>query len=64
MKNFILFITICLSSFHLNAQSSISIGDAIELALGNNFQVLIAGKNVEIADNNFSRGQAGFYRID
>ncbi len=61
MKKFILFIVISLSVFHSNAQAPISIGDAIELALENNFQVLIAEKNVEIAANNFSRGQAGFY---
>jgi outer membrane protein len=61
MKKFILFIVISLTVFHSNAQPPISIGDAIELALENNFQVLIAGKNVEIANNNFSRGQAGFY---
>lgn len=61
MKYYILLLTFLLCINDSNAQSPLSVGDAIELALSNNFQVLIAGKNIEIARNNFSRGQAGFY---
>jgi outer membrane protein TolC len=48
-------------SYAQGALSSLSVGDAIELALQNNYQIQIAEKNVEIAANNFSRGQAGYY---
>jgi outer membrane protein TolC len=48
-------------SFSAFSQNPISLGDAIQLALANNYNIIIAGKNVEIAKNNYNRGEAGYY---
>lgn len=61
MRHFILLLLLFLSVNTISSQASLSVGDAIELALSNNFQILIADKNVEIANNNFNRGEAGFF---
>ncbi len=61
MRYYILIVAFFLSFANTYAQAPLSVGDAVELALSNNFQILIAGKNIEIANNNFSKGQAGYY---
>jgi outer membrane protein TolC len=61
MRYFILLALIFLGFSEVKSQGALSVGDAVELALSNNFQVLIAEKNVEVAKNNFSKGQAGYY---
>lgn len=48
-------------SISASSQSPLSLGDALQLALVNNYNIVIAEKNVEIARNNFNRGEAGFY---
>lgn len=55
---FLILLSISLSGF---SQNILGLGDALQLALANNFNVLIAEKNVEIAKNNYSKGEAGYY---
>jgi outer membrane protein TolC len=58
----ILFVLILSSlSFSAFSQNVLSLGDALQLALANNYNIIIAGKNVEIAQNNYNKGEAGFY---
>ena len=44
-----------------SSQNKLGLGDALQLALANNYSIIIAGKNVEIAQNNYNKGEAGFY---
>lgn len=53
-------LAIGLSSF-VHAQESLSLSEAIQNTLTNNFQISIAKKDVEIAENNNSWGEAGRY---
>lgn len=48
-------------SLSVNSQNALSLGDALKLALANNYNIIIAEKNVEIAQNNYNKGEAGFY---
>lgn len=43
------------------SQNILGLGDALQIALANNYNIIIAEKNVEIAQNNFNKGEAGFY---
>jgi outer membrane protein len=43
------------------SQDSLSLLQAVELTLINNFGIQISEKNTEIASNNFNRGEAGYY---
>lgn len=43
----------------LNAQSDLSLGDALAIALQNNFQIQLSEKQIEIAENNNTWGMAG-----
>ncbi|RLD24991.1 MAG: TolC family protein, partial [Bacteroidetes bacterium] len=43
------------------SQNILGLGDALQIALANNYNIIIAGKNVEIAKNNYNKGEAGFY---
>ena len=65
MKKFILLIIsffICLS---LSAQEKLSLSQAIEIGIQNNYQVEIARQNLQIAANNNDWGAAGRYpRVD
>ena len=45
----------------LVAQDDLSIEDAIKLGLAQNFDIIIANKNVEVSKNNNTWGQAGRY---
>jgi outer membrane protein len=49
----------CLSS--VSAQQNLSLSDAIQIGLANNFQIQISEKNIQIAQNNDAWGQAGRY---
>lgn len=60
MRLFALIVFGLLSS-NINSQENLGLGDAIQLSLVNNYSVVIAEKNVEIANDNFNRGEAGFY---
>lgn len=46
-------------AFELNAQENLSLGEAIQKGLMNNYDITIIKKNVEIAENQNSQGQAG-----
>ena len=48
-------------SLSVNSQNALSLGDALKLALANNYNIIIAEKNVEIAQINYNKGEAGFY---
>lgn len=48
-------------SFSTFSQNVLGLGDALQLALANNYNIIIAEKNVEIAQNNYNKGEAGFY---
>lgn len=61
MKNFL---AICCFAFFVlegKALDSLSVQDAIQKSLFNNFQIQISKKNVEIAKNNNNAGEAGKY---
>ncbi|TXB65754.1 TolC family protein [Vicingus serpentipes] len=49
---------LCLS-FNLKAQDNLSLKDAIEIGLKSNFQIQIAGKNIEVAERNNNWLEAG-----
>ena len=65
MKHFILFTIsffICLSLF---AQEKLSLAQAIEIGIQNNYQIEIARQNLQVATNNNNWGAAGRYpRVD
>ncbi len=48
-------------SFQSIAQEALSLSQAIEMGLKNNFQILIAERNVDITTNNNSWGEADLY---
>ena len=57
----ILIILVILSACHkIIGQDTLSLSDAISTALDNNFEIKMAENNVEIANNNFNLGNAGF----
>lgn len=43
-----------------NAQEVLSIEEAVQLGLENNYSIRISGNNVDISENNYSLGNAGF----
>lgn len=58
MRFIITFITLFLSSIAI-AQDNLSLKDAIEMGLKSNYQIQIAGKNIEIAERNNNWLEAG-----
>jgi len=58
MKRFIIFI-ILLFPFFLNAQQTLTLKNAIDTALKNNFDILIARNNSEMSKDNNTFGMAG-----
>ena len=54
------FILFLLFSTNVFSQKLLTIDDAVKTALGNNYSINIAKNEKEIADNNFSVGNAGF----
>ena len=61
MYRYFLFILIYVSCFKLQAQEEVlSLEEVIEIGLKNNYDILVANNNLEIADNNVSLGNAGF----
>lgn len=59
MQKYILSIMLCALQFALFAQTELSLSDAIQLGLKNNFDILIAGKQQNIASKNNTYGNAG-----
>ncbi|MFK7983934.1 MAG: TolC family protein [Saprospiraceae bacterium] len=65
MKKFILSIPIFFLSLSLIGQEKISLAQAIEMGIQNNYQVEIARQNLQLASNNNDWGAAGRYpRVD
>jgi len=60
-----LFLITCFSFFlfGLNAQTDLTLSDAITIGLKNNYQIQISERNEEIARNNNNNGTAGRYPI-
>ena len=61
VKRLILIVGGAIASFAVQAQEDFSLSDAIQLGLANNYDISIAEKRVEIAENNNSWGEAGRY---
>jgi len=57
MKNIVLILV--LNILILSAQNEMSVEDAIQLGLKNNFDIQIARNNAEIAENNKTLGTSG-----
>lgn len=53
-------IAFCLFFFKGNAQDTLAVQDAIEAALKNNYDIIIAGNEAAIAERNNTFGNAGF----
>lgn len=65
MKNFILVIVSLFFCFSLQAQEKLSLAQAIEIGIQNNYQIEIARQNLQVATNNNQWGTAGRYpRVD
>lgn len=54
------FILLTILGFSAFAQEPLSLEEAIARSLKNNYDILIEGRNVSIAENNNSLGEAGF----
>lgn len=61
MKKYFLLLYILFISGVTYAQKPLSLEEAIKLGLMNNYDILIQQKNIDIADNNNSWGEAGRY---
>lgn len=61
MKNLIVLFIIIFSGANLLAQQNLSLSEALQVALANNFQIQIVKKQTQIAENNNSWGEAGRY---
>lgn len=62
LKN-ILLLSVILAHCNTSAQEPLSLGNAVELTLANNYQIRIAEKNNSIAQMQNTWGQAGLYPI-
>ncbi|MCB9335837.1 MAG: TolC family protein [Flavobacteriales bacterium] len=59
IKNITIFLFICFISLTVYGQDKLSLADAIQMGLKNNYEILIGGKNIEIADRNNNWLEAG-----
>ncbi len=60
MIKYILIIFLSITGLTAYAQEVMTLEKAIELGLKNNYDILIATNNLQVADNNLSLGNAGF----
>lgn len=61
MRNILLLLLITINVFKVSAQQNLSLSEALQVALANNFQIQIIKKQTQIAENNDSWGEAGRY---
>lgn len=61
MKNVIVLFILIFSGANLLTQQNLSLSEALQVALANNFQIQIVKKQTQIAENNDSWGEAGRY---
>jgi outer membrane protein len=54
------FLILMLASFHVRAQDTLTLQQAIDIGLKNNYSIIIARNTEQIAKNNNSLGNAGF----
>jgi outer membrane protein len=54
------FLLLMLASFHVKAQDTLTLQQAIDLGLKNNYSIIIARNTEQLAKNNNSLGNAGF----
>lgn len=59
MKFLFIIIIVIVASFSTKAQDNLSLKDAIEIGLKNNYKIQIAGKNIDIAERNNNWLEAG-----
>lgn len=59
MRFLFIIIIVFVASFNANAQDNLSLKDAIEIGLKNNYKIQIAGKNIDIAERNNNWLEAG-----
>lgn len=59
MRFLFIIIIVFFASFNANAQDNLSLKDAIEIGLKNNYKIQIAGKNIDIAERNNNWLEAG-----
>jgi len=65
MKKFILLTISLLVGVSLSAQEKLSLAQAIEIGIQNNYQIEISRQNLQVATNNNNWGAAGRYpRVD
>ncbi|HNP16812.1 MAG TPA: TolC family protein [Fulvivirga sp.] len=60
MKSQSILLFLLIAAFQLSAQNVLTLDIALDQALENNYNIKIARNNKEIADNNYSLGNAGF----
>ncbi len=60
MKSQSILLFLLIAAFQLSAQNVLTLDLALDRALENNYNIKIARNNKEIADNNYSLGNAGF----
>lgn len=60
MKSYLLLIAFSLFASRVFAQEKLSLGQAIQIGLENNYDIKIEARNIEVAKNNNSIGEAGF----
>jgi outer membrane protein len=58
--NKICFLILMLASFHVRAQDTLTLQQAVDLGLKNNYSIIIARNTEQLAKNNNSLGNAGF----
>lgn len=59
IKKFAIVFSVCLISLVLSGQNELSLTDAIQMGLKNNYEIQIVGKNIEIANRNNNWLEAG-----
>jgi len=59
LKNYFLFVVFCVYAFFARSQETLTLDQAIAIALKNNYSVQIAANNAAIASNNRYPGNAG-----
>lgn len=60
IQKYFLLLVLCLMSIKLTAQEKLSIQDVISLMLENNYDIQLTKNSEQIAENNYSFGNAGF----
>lgn len=63
MKHLVFLLCVLIVSPVAQAQEVLTLREAIDLAVGNNYSIRIARNDVEVASNDYTRGNAGFLPV-